>query len=133
MKNKERGFTLFEVLISLFITAISVLGLVMLELNILRSSQSSFNYTIASIEANTLIDKVWRNLCAIEMGASYSDLHTEWQSALKETGLSGSASTDFLLEDSVTVSWTDKNFLANQASDQVTLNVTYPNFKTACK
>lgn len=141
MIKKEQGFTLFEVLISMFIAGVAVLGLVMLELNILRSSQSSFNYTIATIEANTLVDKVWQNLCDIDRtdtptATIYKDVYDAWKADLT-AGLSGATSTgittDVQLEDKVIVEWNDKNFDTDAANDQVILNVTYPDFAGKCK
>lgn len=138
MNKNQQGFTLFEVLISMFIAGVAVLGLVMLELNILRSSQSSFNYTIATIEANTLVDKVWRNLCAIDgagnpVANTYSALYTKWKSDLVSSdfiGVTSSAnSTNVILNDRVIVSWDDK---VDTAMNSVTLNVQYPDFSGAC-
>ncbi|WP_022942595.1 type IV pilus modification PilV family protein [Psychromonas hadalis] len=140
MKMKQQGFTLFEVLISMFIAGVAVLGLAMLELKILRSSQSSFNYTIATIEANTLVDRVWRNLCVIHGTSNadptiYGPIYSDWKAGLI-TGLSGETSTgsttDVILDDRVRVHWTDKNFPTNSANDQVVLNVQYPDFEGSC-
>ncbi|MCP4322689.1 MAG: prepilin-type N-terminal cleavage/methylation domain-containing protein [Psychromonas sp.] len=144
MKNKQQGFTLFEVLISMFIAAVAVLGLVMLELNILRSSQSSFNYTLATIEANSLVDKVWMQLCEIGKDGNTGDVHKnlyeDWVYGLRHgynhTVFSGTMSSSspsaFNTSGTVVVEWVDKNYAAIAGHNQVTLNVTYPDFDGGC-
>jgi len=146
MNNKQQGFTLFEMLIAMFIATVAVLGLVMLELTILRSSQSSFNYTLATIEANTLADKVWMNLCEIKGTSSpsegkYTTIYDNWVSDLASSSVnytsftgktSASGSTLLLENDDIVVSWVDKNFVANAEQDQAVLSVNYPLFSGEC-
>ncbi|PKF61201.1 pilus assembly protein PilD [Psychromonas sp. psych-6C06] len=149
LNKKQEGFTLFEVLISMFIAGVAVLGLVMLELNILRSSQSSFNYTLATIEANTLIDKTWQNLCEIEQAggrtspagkAIYTAFYNDWRASLASvnsnyTVFDGSKTApldELLLQDSILVFWNDKNFDSVLENDRVQLDVNFPDFSGLC-
>ncbi len=84
MKNRENGFTLFEVLISMFITVVALLGLAMLNIYILKSSQSSFNYTVATIHANSFVDEIWVDLCNAQSSATgtYSTIRSNWVNQL---------------------------------------------------
>ena len=142
IKNKQQGFTLFEVLISMFIAGVAVLGLVMLELNILRSSQSSFNYTLATIEANTLVDKTWRNLCDIEgTGGSmtvYTAVRDNWFAALGDVNINSTTFNGHTsaavgsLPVNVGVWWDDKVLGGHADNNKVLLNVTYPDFTGLC-
>lgn len=149
VNEKEQGFTLFEVLISMFIAGIAILGLVILELRILSSSQSSFNYTLATIEANSFVDKTWRNLCEIEtLGsvAAYKPLYDSWKADLEDPNINyrkfrgasiktGGVSVDsFTLQDSVFVEWDEKNFDASEdvGNNRVTLITTYPDLTGGC-
>lgn len=133
INNKQQGFTLFEVLISMFIAGVAVLGLVMLELNILRSSQSSFNYTLATIEANTMVDRTWLNLCDIENAApadkvsTYQiNVYSPWKTDMEGYSNNGNAfvgqtlsvvssgsptfnNPTLVLDDSIIVYWNEKN------------------------
>lgn len=133
MNNKAQGFTLFEVLISIFIAGVAILGLVKLELSILRSAQSSFNYSVAIVEANSLVDEVWMQLCDMENGnALYADVLNTWKANLS-SNFSGAISTASGT-DQVMVSWADGRF--NSSSDavnnSVTLLVDYPDFTGKC-
>lgn len=147
MKNQQQGFTLFEVLVAMFIATVAVLGLVLLELTILRSAQSSLNYTLATIEANTLADKLWMNLCDIKgtsapNEAIYTALYSGWVGDLSSatattnfTSFTGSLSDSVATlaqNDTITVSWVDKNFAANAANDQAILKVNFPDFSGSC-
>lgn len=145
MNIKQQGFSLVEVLVSMFIASIAILGLVMLELTVLRSSQSSFNYTLATIEAHTLVDKVWLNLCDIKGtdspdGSIYTSLYNEWVNELSDSNVNYSVFTGsingglstFQADNVITVSWVDKNFAANAENDRVALNVSYPDLGGLC-
>lgn len=87
--NKQQGFTLFEVLVSMFIASVAILGLALLEIKILKSAQSSFDYTVASIHANTLVDDIWLDLCAVKKGTSpktYTQKLDNWKSKTLVSG-----------------------------------------------
>ena len=87
--NKQQGFTLFEVLVSMFIASVAILGLALLEIKILKSAQSSFDYTVASIHANTLVDDIWLDLCAVKKGTSpktYTQKLANWKSKTLVSG-----------------------------------------------
>lgn len=131
MKKRENGFTLFEVLISMFITVVALLGLAMLNIYILKSSQSSFNYTVATIRANTFVDAVWLDLCNAQSSASgtYSTIRSNWVNELTSAGMATDSSNPpaaYAQDMSVIVSWSDARF-GDDDNDQVTMNVQFPN------
>lgn len=138
INNRENGFTLFEVLISMFITGVALLGLAMMNIYILKSSQSSFNYTVATIRANSFVDDVWLDLCGVESAATftYDNILGDWQDELSDAKMSGSISstTDastasvgtYASSASVTVSWSDSRFTDDVANNSVTMNVQFP-------
>ncbi len=139
--NKQQGFTLFEVLISIFIAGVAVLGLVLLELKILRSSQSSFNYTVATIEANSFVDDVWMNLCNIQgvsrTPGTYATLYSEWDAAMASRNFKAetdSGLTTFVQDDVIKVSWSDPRFSSAEETEnnKMALHVSYPNFIGKC-
>lgn len=138
MQIKHNGFTLFEVLISIFIAGVAVLGLIKLELVILRASQSSFNYTIAVIEANNFADTVWMNLCAIEADPNkYSAAYSTWKALLVAKNYSGATLTNsdtLTRNDEVIVTWQDARFsgAVETENNKVTLLVEYPDFSGKC-
>ncbi len=136
MKN-ENGFTLFEVLISMFIAGVAVLGLILLELTILRSSQSSFHYTVSTIKANNLVDQIWMDLCNVQTSSAvYSHTVSDWETQLGAhySVLAGSPSSSaFATSTDVTISWQGDRFDLETANNQVTLYANYPDFSGGCQ
>lgn len=138
MKSSENGFTLFEVLISMFITGVALLGLAMMNIYILKSSRSSFDYTVATILANNFVDEVWMDLCNVESAATftYDNILGGWKDELSDAKMSGAISSEtnastassgaYASSVEVTVSWSDVRF-SDDENNAVTLkNVTFP-------
>jgi len=55
------GFTLLEVMISLVVLSVGVLGIVALQLSTYKSLQSSHNYAYAAMLANDMADRILAN------------------------------------------------------------------------
>ena len=58
---KARGFTLIEVLVSLLVLAIGVLGVATLQLSTYRQLQTSNNYAIAALLGGDMADRMMAN------------------------------------------------------------------------
>lgn len=129
MRKAEKGFTLFEVLVSMFITGVALLGLALMEVHILKSSQASFNYTVATIRANSFVDAVWADLCNAQSasGPTYSAISTLWVADVSAAGMTASeAYTTADKSSVVTISWSDPRFTDDASNDSLTLNVKFP-------
>lgn len=66
----EQGFTLLEVMISIFVFTIGLLGLASLQIFNLRLSGDSLSRTIAAIQANDMIDRMRANVAATTLGTA---------------------------------------------------------------
>ncbi|MFT6926521.1 MAG: type IV pilus assembly protein PilV [Psychromonas sp.] len=133
MRKTAKGFTLFEVLVSMFITGVALLGLAQMEVYILKSSQSSFNYTVATIRANSFVDAVWAGCYAQSSSASgtYGQIRQKWRNEITSAGMltqADSPPASYAQSTDVTVSWTDRRFNTPEsaANNTLTLNVTFP-------
>lgn len=62
MKPKTNGFTLLEVLVTLIILSIGLLGLLSLQIKSLKYTHSSYERTLASIYAKDMAERMWTNL-----------------------------------------------------------------------
>ncbi|ABM04940.1 PilD-dependent protein [Psychromonas ingrahamii 37] len=131
MKIAEKGFTLFEVLVSMFITGVALLGLAKMELYILKSSQSSFDYTVATIRANNFVDAVWAG-CYTQSASSgtYAGIINPWKDEISAAGMityEGYPPASYAQETTVKISWTDPRFADHVTSNStLTLNVKFP-------
>lgn len=132
MKIQQQGFSLFEVLLSMFIAGIALLGLALMDIYILRSSQSSFNYTVATIRANSFVDAVWMDLCNAQKTTSastYTTIRNSWINEVSSAGFTIDASNppaSHALSTSVTLSWTDPRFTNDDPNNTLTLAVQFP-------
>lgn len=66
--RRQRGFTLMEVLISLIVLSIGLLGLAGLQMNGLKSNNSSYQRTQASLLANEMLDRIRANRAGLLLG-----------------------------------------------------------------
>ncbi len=69
LKNTQAGATLIEVLISLLILAIGLLGMTGLQTVSLRNTQSAYMRTQASLLSNDIVERIRANLQGIEAGS----------------------------------------------------------------
>ena len=58
-----RGLTLIEVLVALIVLSVGVLGLAGLQITSLQYSQSSYERSLAVMQANDLVERLWAGLC----------------------------------------------------------------------
>lgn len=64
--NSQQGFALLEALIAMFITAGVLLGLGILHIKSVQQSALTTQRTIATIQANDLIDRIWASVCSLD-------------------------------------------------------------------
>lgn len=75
--NAQQGFTLLEALIAMFLTAGAILGLGILHIKSAQQSQLAMQRTIANIQANDLVDRIWANRCSLS--TQYGGIKSSWQ------------------------------------------------------
>lgn len=68
-RHRQKGFTLIEVLITVVILAIGLLGLAGLQLNGLRFTHSAYQRSQATILTNDILDRMRVNRLVAETGA----------------------------------------------------------------
>ena len=90
--NLQQGFALLEALIAMFITAGVLLGLGVLHIKSVQQSALTSQRTIASIQANDLIDRMWASVCSLDNSTGQPDttkvnaIKTQWENRWKVTG-----------------------------------------------
>lgn len=88
--KRQSGFTLIEILVTMFILAIGLLGLAGLTVDGMRNNQGAYLRTQASILAYDMADRIRANRQHAEDGGSYKDFSTVDAS----TNLPGCATED---------------------------------------
>ena len=59
------GFTLIEVLITMLVISVGILGIAVMQMKGLQFAQGSFERSIAVAQANDLADRLWTRLCGL--------------------------------------------------------------------
>jgi len=67
-KDKQRGFTLLEILITVLIMSIGLLGLAGLQVTSLKNNHSSYQRTQVTLLAYDIVDRMRANPTAISVG-----------------------------------------------------------------
>ena len=117
------GFTLIEVLVTLVVVSIGMLSIAQLQARALQHSYSSLQRTVAVVQANDLLERMWSGYCSAEFP---NTILTDWQTASVHALLPGRTATldwdpdadnpEFTL----TISWQD-----SRARDNTTPSFTY--------
>lgn len=90
--NSQQGFALLEALIAMFITAGVLLGLGVLHIKSVQQSALTTQRTIATMQANDLIDRMWASVCSLDNSTGQPDtdkvdtIKTQWTNRWKVTG-----------------------------------------------
>lgn len=108
-RNYRTGFSLIEVMVTLLVLSVGLLGLAGLQLRALQYTHSSYQRTLANIQALDMAERMWTHLAE-----PLAELDT-WQ-ALNNTSLPnwhGEVTTvadqpgDYI----ITISWVDERFI----------------------
>ncbi|WP_268814348.1 type IV pilus modification protein PilV [Nitrincola tapanii] len=81
---KQRGITLLESLIAMVVIAIGFSSIVMLQLRSMQSSQSSFQQSIAAVQATDLVERLWANACVLNDEVRRDEVLGDWRGSHEE-------------------------------------------------
>lgn len=121
---KQQGFSLVEVLISAVIATIALLALGTAQLRALQFATSSFQYTVATIEASNVGEQLWPHLCDIIYNGEYGNIVADM--ALTAPGYNLNLPANFNVNYNVEVTWNDER-LDNNVTPSVVIFPQYPN------
>ncbi|MCC9660806.1 prepilin-type N-terminal cleavage/methylation domain-containing protein [Pseudoalteromonas sp. MB41] len=130
---KQQGFSLLEVMISVVIAGIALLGLAAAQLKSLQYATNSFHYTVSLIQGQNSIERLWPHICDIQK--TNPGL---FQDATFRASLSPQVSDYELIlpavynnDMQINVSWVDKRMTDN-AENQISLNASFPDLSAVC-
>ena len=122
MKNQS-GFSLIEVMVAAAISVIALLGLGLAQVKALQFATSSFQYTVATIEANNVSERLWPQLCDIVVNGQYAVLAPQIQA--QAPGFTLTLPNNFSTDFNIDVTWQDERLEQNIAAS-VSLYPQYP-------
>lgn len=131
MIQQQSGFSLIEVMISMALATIALLGLASAEMRAIQYSTSSFQYTLGLIEANNAVDQMWLDLCDLQKGTQAFD--TTYKSSLQPASgrFTLEFPTNFSNDFSLSVTWVDDR-IDDGLENKAQLNVTFPTLPGSC-
>lgn len=90
----NKGISLVEVVVTMLILLVGILGMLKLQGTSLKTTYSSFQRSLAAIQAQDLVERLWAGVCIQSVSATRSAIVQEWQSqhnpTLTKKGATGS-------------------------------------------
>jgi type IV pilus assembly protein PilV len=148
--NRQSGMTLIEVLVTLVLTSVGLLGVAALQLTTLRNNQDSYIRSQASVLAADILDRMRADPPAVRAGAYTADFNetgvaatnaardlTAWQAAIDELLPGGDANAAGRVEldiatnvVTITVQWSERPTAAfDNAEPEEPLEATLSTFQ----
>lgn len=78
------GVSLIEVLVTMVVVSVGLLGVAALQLKALKNTYASFQRSLATLQAQDLADRLWANTCIFGDAGKLSSLNASPPSVLKE-------------------------------------------------
>ena len=134
MQRISRGFSLLEVVVSLLLAGLMLLGLAATQLKSLQFASNSFHYTMALIHGQNAIDRMWPILCQLQhQNSSLDSANNPLVASLNpdDPNFSLQLPAAFSQEMQITVSWADER-MTNPAENQISLLASFPAVADDC-
>jgi len=104
--QKAAGFTLIEILVAVLVLSVGLLGLAALNLTGLQGSQASYERSVAVMQANDLVERMWAGICDLHdddgdfVQAEASNIKAAWEAQQQDTlAGTGWSSPDLVFDD----------------------------------
>lgn len=140
ISNKQQGgFSLLEIMITVIIANIALLGLVAAEVKSLQYANNSFQYTVSLVQANNVVERVLNDVCNLKSGTSFFDETYVNTTLAPINGYSltlpdltpASSISAFTEQFIVNVGWVDKR-MTDQQLNQVAVQAYFPVVESGC-
>lgn len=126
MINNQKGFSLLEVMISVVIAGIALLGLAAAQLKSLQFAGNSFNYTVSLVQAQNTLERLWPHLCQLQATPSrLSDVDFRQVLSPQTKDYSLVLPAAYNHEMQISIAWVDERITDN-AENQVSINASFP-------
>ena len=123
----ESGFLMIEAMVAIFVIAIGLLGAAVLQAKSLQFAYASNQRTLATIQANDLIDRLWTSICKIQNSSDLATVKSNWKDNWKNDTRFTSWSGDITGSSGVytiSIGWTDSRLKQVAADASQSFNFT---------
>lgn len=133
-----RGFLMIEVLVTLLILAVGLLGAAALQARSLQYAYASSQRTIATIQANDLVERLWASACKLPAGLGA--VEALWQADWAQDGrfqgwaggVTGTAGVNLTIYD-IAIKWSDTRLSSSGTPIEQTFSYSTSVPTLACK
>lgn len=80
-QRRDRGVSLIEVLVTVAVLSIGLLGVAALQLRAIKTSEAAFQRTIANIQAQDLVERYWAGACEMQSALKRRAIEDMWRDA----------------------------------------------------
>ena len=77
--RRQAGLSLVEVLVTMVIVSVGLLGVAGLQLKALKNTYASFQRSLATLQAQDLADRLWASTCVLSDATQRDNIKSEWQ------------------------------------------------------
>lgn len=119
-----RGFLMIEVMVTMIILAVGLLGAAALQARSMQYAYASAQRTIATVQANDLVERMWASACELpdELNTVEEHWQNDWNTDPRFLSWDGQIAEpddpDFPVYD-ITIKWTDGRVGPSAAEQQV--------------
>ena len=139
-RKQQRGLLLMEALVALLISSVVLVGLAVGQLKSLQYANNSFQYTLALIQANNVVERVWSDVCEIQHGVKeFDQAYIDNTLAPSLVGykmkLEGAEANAFSDNFTVNISWEDARVNNENISindNQINVIAAFPKLPSRC-
>lgn len=123
------GFSMIEVLVTMVIISVGLLGAAALQVKSMQYAYSSYQHTIATVQANDAVERLWANVCALPLPGQTSAIReaweTDWKNDTRLPDWSGEIEEVSGMY-TITISWTDRVEDEDEDDRQVVITTAIP-------
>lgn len=129
-RRRACGFSMIEVMVTMLIVSVGLLGVGALQAKSLQHGYASYQRTLATVQANDAVERLWANVCDLPDGLDEVEeaWKAEWEEDPRmpgwdESGIAAAAGGRY----TITIEWTDRVESAPATFTYTTALPTLPN------
>ncbi|QTH70580.1 type IV pilus modification PilV family protein [Pseudoalteromonas xiamenensis] len=127
------GFSLLEVMVSIVVAGVALLGLAATQLKALQFATNSYYYSLALVQGQNAIERMWIEQCQLQHGVVDRYNEASFKQAIQPQSrvFELIMPNAFAKNMAVSVRWFDER-MENSLDNQIRLSVAYPTLPNNC-
>ncbi|WMN58852.1 prepilin-type N-terminal cleavage/methylation domain-containing protein [Pseudoalteromonas xiamenensis] len=133
LSQPSHGFSLLEVMVSIVVAGVALLGLAATQLKALQFATNSYHYSLALVQGQNAIERMWIEQCQLQHGAVDRYNEASFRQAIQPQSrvFELIMPNAFAKNMAVSVRWFDER-MEDSLDNQIRLSVAYPTLPNNC-